>query len=110
MHVHTHTPNTPSSRQWASSRQIESYEKGQKKRLHTKSRSKLFAVSTHHSWGGGGGGEEKDRKKPSWPPCFLPPQKALAEAKQFFETGELPKGMDEKPPASDEEEEEEVVN
>ena len=44
--VDTGTLLTSFCRQWASSRQIESYDNGVKKRLHTKSRSKLFFVGS----------------------------------------------------------------
>lgn len=62
--------------------------------MHTKSRSKLFAVSLDH------------RDSQVVIVCVLCVQKALEEAKVFVENGELPKGMTEKPPQSDSQESE----
>ena len=70
--------------------------------MHTKSRSKLFAVSSSslRTWRG-----VREEVVPGVCMFFL--QKALAEAKAFVETGKLPEDMDEKPPQAESQDESE---
>ena len=69
--------------------------------MHTKSRSKLFAVSSSSltTWRG--------VREVAPGVCMFLLQKALAEAKAFVETGKLPEDMDEKPPQPESQDESE---